>query len=164
MWILSSININKPTPQIDCHCRDIVWEKGVCADTISQTSLCGHRLPLQGCEQQIVYVEFKEILCWGWVLHGGPDEVMRPHLLAVIWGLPLSHGFVCWSLHTDCAISCNWLYAECWQIQNLRLYLYWFASVHLIYPESRFVGRQRPVRSQSFLSLSMLSDIVLMAP
>lgn len=63
-------------------------------------------------------MEFKEVLCWGWVSHGGPDEIIRPCLLAAIWGSPLSQGFPCWNLDTDCAISCNWLYAEGWQISD----------------------------------------------
>jgi len=25
------------------------------------------------CEQEVIYTEFKEILCWGWDVQGGPD-------------------------------------------------------------------------------------------
>lgn len=90
---------------------------------------------------------------------------MRPCLLALIWGSPLSLGFpVEASILTVPSVVTDFMQKV---DKYLMLYLHWsprFASVHLIYSESRFVGRPQPASSQLVLSLGMLSDTILMAP
>lgn len=87
-----------------------------------------------------------------------PASLSGPPLLSVTLGSPQSHRFSSWNLHTDCAISCDCLYAEAnkystWDCRSLR-----FVSVPLLYTRSRLVNIPQPVSSQSPLSLGMLSD------